>query len=488
MTTSSRWLWRPAGKGVVRWLATRPGACAATGGNTTARTSPVRWITGVLIARAACGGDTTEPIVEPPDREPPPVPAEATAWIESNAVPFDGSHLSLPHDDIEFLRGLVGDARIVSLGENTHGTRDFFEMKARILRFVVEEMGFDAFVIEATWPEANRLDAYVRTGEGDPAELLSGLYFWTWNTESVLEMIEWIRSHNEAGGDVGFYGFDMQYPGMALHTVIEYLREVDAEGTDSVAAKLDCLARYANDPSGRTPDPDYRAQTADYRASCAVSLNEVHEHLTDRRGDYEAVAGEDAFALALQSMRVAIQYHLSINGEQSRDQSMAENTVWLQRRLGPEARLVLWAHNFHVSTQPGAQGWFLRQTYGDAMVVLGFTHEHGTFTGVRQSGSSYLGLDQMVLDGVRHLSYEHYLSSASAPRFFLDLRNRSLGAAGAAWLSNPRQFRTIGCCYDPGASARYWNEVPAAEWFDVLIHYETTRPTTVLPFRYPGSF
>ena len=73
----------------------------------------------------------------------------------------------------------------MSLGENTHGTRDFFEMKARILRFLVEEMGFDAFAIEATWPESNRLDAYVRTGEGDPAELLSGLYFWTWNTESV---------------------------------------------------------------------------------------------------------------------------------------------------------------------------------------------------------------------------------------------------------------------------------------------------------------
>ncbi len=120
-----------------------------------------------LFPFTACDDDTAAPEVTPPDPEPPPIPAEATAWIESNSASFDGSHLSLPHDDIEFLRDIVGDARIVSLGENTHGTRDFFEMKARILRFLVEEMDFDAFAIEATWPEANRIDRYVREGKGD---------------------------------------------------------------------------------------------------------------------------------------------------------------------------------------------------------------------------------------------------------------------------------------------------------------------------------
>ena len=442
----------------------------------------------MLLAFAACGGDTTEPIAEPPDPEPPPIPAEATAWIEGNAVPFDGSHLSLPHDDIEFLRNIVGDARIVSLGENTHGTRDFFEMKARILRFLVEEMAFDAFAIEATWPEGNRLDTYVRTGEGDPAELLSGLYFWTWNTESVLEMIEWIRTHNEAGGDVGFYGFDMQYPGMALHNVIEYFRLVDPDRINALAAPLECLVRVANDSSGRFPEVRYADQAADYRAACGAALGEVRDSLVARQADYEAAAGENAFALASHSMRIAIQYHLMITGDQSRDESMAENTVWLHRQLGPDSRMVLWAHNFHVSTQPGAQGWFLRRSYGDAMVILGFSHESGTFTGVRQRGSSYFGLDQMVLDAVRPLSHEHHLSTATSPRFFLDLRDRQVGAAGTAWLSNPRLFRTIGCCYNPESPSSYWNQQPVAEWYDVLIHYESTRPTEVLPFRYPTSF
>ena len=138
-------------------------------------------ILGVLLGCQACDDDSTAPTspqrmrtpTPPPAPEPDPgpgaVPPEIAAWVEANALPFDGTHLSLPHTDIDFLRDLVGDARIVALGENTHGTRDFFEMKARILRFLVEEMGFNTFAIEATWPESLLVDRYVRTGEGDPA-------------------------------------------------------------------------------------------------------------------------------------------------------------------------------------------------------------------------------------------------------------------------------------------------------------------------------
>ena len=128
------------------------------------RPSPALVLTSMLAA--ACGSESTSPVV---DSGSPPfvVPAEITARLREEVIPFDGSHLVLPHDDLEPLREIVGHARVVALGENTHGTRDFFEMKARILRFLVEEMGFDAFAIEATWPEANRLNRYVRTGEGD---------------------------------------------------------------------------------------------------------------------------------------------------------------------------------------------------------------------------------------------------------------------------------------------------------------------------------
>ena len=367
-------------------------------------------------------------------------------------------------------------------------------MKARILRFLVEEMGFNTFAMEATWPESRRLDRYVRTGEGDPVKLLSGLYFWTWNTESVLEMIEWMRAHNEAGGDIGFHGFDMQHPGMALHNVREYIREVDPGRTAVVAGQLHCLAIFANDHRGRWPRPFYREQPEAYRELCGASLDEARERLLANREEYEAAAGVDAFEVALQSLRVAFQYHLReshplrIDRARWRDEAMAENTEWISRRIGPEGRMVLWAHNFHVSTQPGDQGSYLRETFGDDMVVVGFSHEGGGFTAWGVRGSDGTGRSEFELASPRPGSFEHYLSTAPFSRLVLDLRNRDPNAPGSSWLAGRRLFRHIGCCYDPEIPEQYWQFTPVAERFDVIVHFERTRATTVLPFLYPDSF
>ena len=449
----------------------------------------------LFLLSAACGQDPPTPPTAPAPPALPaadPTPAAAGAWLDANTHPFDGAHLSLPHDDLEFLRDLVGDARVVALGENTHGARDFFEMKARILRFLVEEMGFDTFAIEATWPEGLRLDRYVRTGEGDSAVLLAGLYFWTWRTESVLEMIEWMRDHNKAGGDLGFHGVDMQSPGMALHLVREYIDLVAPDRLDFVTGKLDCLNRFANGPTGDFPRRRYRDETDAYRSECGASMEEARALLVENRERYETDAGADRYAIALQSLRVAYQYHLQAVGEQSRDESMAENTVWLADRIGPEGRMVLWAHNFHVSTQPGAQGFYQRQAFGDDMVILGFTHEGGRFTaaGFTEDSSGrrrWTGREAFELDPPVEGSFEAYFAEAAAPRFVLDLR-RPPNESGSAWLSEPRPSRDIGCCYNPERPEGFWRDMPLPDWYDAIIHFESTRPTTVLGTRPPTTW
>ena len=143
----------------------------------------------------ACDGD---PVATPPDPDPDPpasvVPQAATAWLASQAHPLETEDPERPFSDLGPVQEAIGTARVVGLGEGTHGTREFFRMKDRIFRYLVEEQGFDAFAIEASWPEANRINEYVRTGVGDPRALLSGLYFWTWNVESVLALIEWMTS------------------------------------------------------------------------------------------------------------------------------------------------------------------------------------------------------------------------------------------------------------------------------------------------------
>ena len=438
----------------------------------------------VVAFAAGCGEDSAAPPPTVPPAQPSGDPVRD--WLDGNVAPFEGPHLSLPHHELEFMRELVGDARIVSLGENTHGARDFFEMKARVLRFLVEEMGFNAFGIEATWPEARLLDRYVRTGEGDARELLQGLFFWTWRTESVLEMIEWMRAHNEAGGDVGFHGFDMQYPGLALENVRSYFRQVDPDRVETVNERIHCLDAFANDESGRFPTREYANQPVAYQRDCAASLAEVRSLLVVRRPLYEAASGADAFEVALQSLRVALQYHLDATGEQDRDESMAENVAWISDRIGPEGRMVLWAHNYHVSTQEGAQGYYQRRAFGNDMVVVGFSHARGGFTAVTRSGSQYRGLAEHELDEPLAGSFESHLDRASAPRFVLDLRNLGTISPGNSWLTETRPFRSIGAVYDPDQPGEYWQQTPLREWYDVIIHFESTRATAVLPTVVPA--
>jgi erythromycin esterase len=132
------------------------------------------------------------------------------SWFRAQAIPIQTPEAGHGFDDLQPLKKVVGNARIVALGEATHGTREFFQLKHRLLEFLATEMGFTIFSIEANMPEAYRLNDYVLTGTGDPKQLLRGMYFWTWDTEEVLDMILWMRRFNESGkGRVEFTGFDM---------------------------------------------------------------------------------------------------------------------------------------------------------------------------------------------------------------------------------------------------------------------------------------
>jgi erythromycin esterase-like protein len=149
------------------------------------------------------------------------------AWLEEHVVSLIGCEAGEGFADLAPLEAMIGDARIVGLGESTHGTREHFQMKHRLLEYLVEELGFTWFAIEASTPEAHRLDAYVLGAGGDLAALIGGMYFWTWNTEEVLAMVEWMRAHNaRSDHKVHFTGFDMQTPDVAADDVVQFLEAV----------------------------------------------------------------------------------------------------------------------------------------------------------------------------------------------------------------------------------------------------------------------
>jgi TonB family protein len=177
---------------------------------------------------------------------------QARSWLAANAIRLNTVEAGHGFADMQPLKKIIGDARIVALGEATHGTREFFQLKHRMLEFLASEKGFTIFAIEANMPEAYRLNDYVLNGNDDPAKLIAGMYFWTWNTEEVLDMVLWMREFNKSGkGRVQFTGFDMQTPNVAADIVSDFVAKNDAGYAGAVSQASD-LAKAAQQTNSRS--------------------------------------------------------------------------------------------------------------------------------------------------------------------------------------------------------------------------------------------
>lgn len=189
------------------------------------------------------------------------VPSAAKAWIDRHAIPLTSVEAENGFDDLRALTTAIGEARIVALGEPTHGTREAFQLKHRLVEFLASEMGFTHFSIEASSPESFAIDPYVQNDPAatkTPEELIGGMYFWTWNTEEVRDMVTWMRRFNAGNVErkdprrVHFTGFDMQTPNVAATIVRSYLEAHDTALLErSEKALEDAVAlRFTGSQSG----------------------------------------------------------------------------------------------------------------------------------------------------------------------------------------------------------------------------------------------
>jgi hypothetical protein len=200
--------------------------------------------------------------------QPEQTPEAVTKWIASQAIRLSAPEARHGFEDMQPLKKIIGDARIVSLGEATHGTREFFQMKHRMMEFLASEMGFTIFSIEANMPEAYKVNDYVLNGSGDPAKLLKGMYFWTWDTEEVLDMIRWMREFNQSGkGHVEFTGFDMQTPTVAVEIVRDFVSKYDPEFVDRVRTASEVAETAWKRQGGMPANGGFGVATASFPVS-----------------------------------------------------------------------------------------------------------------------------------------------------------------------------------------------------------------------------
>jgi erythromycin esterase len=436
------------------------------------------WAVVTLMAAGACQSDPTSSS----DQR-----AAALTWIDQSAFPLVAVEpLATTTADLTAFKAMAGSARIIGLGEGTHGSKEFFTMKDRLFRYLVEEHGVTAFAIEATMPEAFAIDTYVRTGVGNPAVLLSHLYFWTWNTQEVANLIAWLRTWNQdhLTKQVGFYGFDMQYPGVAIDSVTSFVARVAPDLSATIASDYACLTNYRNNTRG-IPSQRYANAGGTVWSTCTPSVAAAYTHLDAGRTALVAASSQREFDLALQMARVVVQWEASVRstGGALRDAAMAENAGWLLEREGPNGKLFLWAHNYHISRSGGSMGRALAQRYGPDYLPVGFAFASGGLNAVEGLGNGSFGfLKAFTAPLPTADSYEATLMEADAANYYVDLRQ----ASGAAyqWLYGPRSMRSVGSVYFPQNPNLHYSLTSLTTLYDVLIFIETTTPTVLLPFQY----
>ncbi|HSM35769.1 MAG TPA: erythromycin esterase family protein [Longimicrobiales bacterium] len=397
--------------------------------------------------------------------------AAAGAWIAQNAIPLTTAEAGHGFADLEPLREVIGDARIVALGEATHGTREFFQLKHRMLEFLVTELGFDVFAIEATLPEALNVNRYVLTGEGDPARALAGMYFWIWDTEEVLELIRWMRRYNadpRHERKVSFYGVDMQSAPMAARVVVDYLRSVDPAAAAAADTALDPLADpYLAGDAGGWPAPQ--------KQTLLSSIRDLEARFDSRRAEYVAQSSATRWDLARRHLHVlgqTVDMRTRTDASWARDSAMASNLAWALEREGAESKAVLWAHNNHVGTQPGTTGWQLRKWFGDALRTVGFAFERGEF---QARDLERMGLLRAFrVEPGPSGSLDGQLAATGFPLAALDLRGIPEAGPASRWLDAPQLTRTLGSGYSEEHPEWYWHRVRARELYDALLFVRET--------------
>ncbi len=388
-------------------------------------------------------------------------------WIRENAIHIESEDPASDMADLLPLQKMIGESRIVALGEGTHGTSEFFKMKHRLVRYLAEELGFTVFAIEANMPEARAVNAYVLTGEGDPKKALSGLYFWTWDTAEVLAMIEWMKDFNLSGkGRMEFYGFDMQFPDVAMANVKEFVKKADPE----FAAPLDDHYKKIDEITEAMRNSSDRSQIDFGKWYDAAKF--AHQHLEAQKGFYVRSFDVMEVDWAIQNALVVLQaVEANMEGKRSRDESMADNLDWILAHTPPGTKVATWAHNGHVSKNLGpfkSMGNYLAERHGDDMIVFGFAFHSGEYTAVGNKGIAVYGTSPSEPGSV-----EWFFKSSGIPRLILDLREASKGDKGAGWLMQELDFRSIGAM----AMDYAFSPHRITQEFDALIYFEKTTPS-----------
>jgi erythromycin esterase-like protein len=387
------------------------------------------------------------------------------------------------------LLNMIGNARIVLIGEASHGTHEFYRERARITTRLIREMGFNVVAIEGDWPEARRVHRYVQ-GEGENAREVMDVFSvyptWMWGNEDALHFVEWLRRYNDSLSDptkkVGFYGLDLYSLYSAMDTVITYLDAVDPEAGKAARARYACF-----EPFNGNKDMYAYGAGLGIMQSCENEAVRVLQDMLAKRQELEPRSPDDTFFDAVMSAEVARdgeRYYRSMyrSDELSwnlRDTHMMKTLEQLLQHRGPGSKAVVWEHNTHIgdfrATADAGQmvnvGQLTRERFPGQSIAIGFGTYEGSVTASRGWGDRP---EWMQVPAAQAGSYDNIMHATGMARLLLltkPLRESGQADALADW----RGQRAIGVVYHPEFEAGNYVPTNLASRYDAYIHIDRTQ-------------
>jgi len=375
--------------------------------------------------------------------------------LNKMAVPIKSLVTGANPGDLAALNKIIGNAGIVALGENSHGSSPIYKLKLRMVKYLVEKMGFSIFALESPTAEADRINEYVLRGTGTLTDVIKNLAYPSWQTQEMIDIIQWIRAYNQrTGNTVAFKGFDMQN-GMAAFDAVEDFASV--HDTALLADLAELKKWYGDATNGKLPWDQVceKAETID-------------QYLAAKNNS--AYAGIDIQELARikHDMNIFVQSLSSrykSAKSKSRDEYMAQNIDWLVKNY-PGRKIIISADNTHVTKASGKMGSFLSGWYGQKYIVAGFTFNTGSYSAY--GPEKYYEVHPSFTG-----TYEYFFSKSKFRNFLLDIRNIN----EIPILNSTAGFRSIGS--RPQETTQF-TEINLKKHFDVIAYIENSVHTTLL--------
>jgi erythromycin esterase len=373
--------------------------------------------------------------------------SDVILWLRQHALPIKHVGPGGDFDDLQPLKPMLQDVRVVGLGEATHGTREFFLFKHRLVEFLVREMNFRAFAIEAGYASCVSINDYVSGGKITRAQALQSLAFPVWQTEEVAALIDWLRAYNQSvppERKVQFVGYDMQDSGGPWE-VIRYLQNVAPGKASEVMALVKSISSAIQGAMNGSKDPLKALQP---------QIDNLISYFTQHEADFVSNTSRSEYEEKLHRLRLLAQCAdvFSRDWDETRDRYMADNICYILTHQTPGARVAVWAHNAHISTgdansTPGggkAMGAFLRQRLGSQYYALGFSFSEGSFQAMTNTPGGGTGYAQYSVGPAGKGTLNWYFAQAGIGNYIIDFRHTPKDESVRQWLASPQPFCWVG--------------------------------------------